>query len=248
MQKAFNAVSIQDGGIVYEICPIKADDVSAVAELYRSVAITDCNYRERFEQGGSAAFDKIGGMFLILQEEALFRIVHDPKELFLVARGEDGSIAGCIWYSFNHQNFRIVSQVKWNGNSDLTDCFRQWRDTDTLVYGREIIVRPGTGHLALYLFEVIQKYLYCCGYRVSFGEVYRLRNYTDFNGTTKLDMLNQPSYHTLCHTGGIEAGIIPKRWHTIGKYSICLDAIFFYWQFENSLPVLQDYLKRKITR
>ncbi|MEG1996387.1 MAG: hypothetical protein RR036_02625, partial [Oscillospiraceae bacterium] len=101
-----------DGEMVF-IRPMKKEDISAVAQMYADVAITDQNNKSKLSPQSEQSFGKTGGMFIVNDQSYLEKLLESDMELMLVAQSKEQEISGFIWYSLDKNNMNGFSSLKF---------------------------------------------------------------------------------------------------------------------------------------
>lgn len=236
------------------IRPMIKEDINEVAQLYKSVAITDKNYKTKLSPKSEGSFEKNGGMFLINDKKRLEQLFYSDKELMLVAQDKENIICGFIWYSLDKENMQSLSSLKFNPNyANYNKIIKQNFKDNSLVFGKEIIVTTDKKikQLPLLLFYCILSFLHEENFLFSTGEVYQVKGFEDEFGKHTVDMLNIRSYKTLSNSGGIHIGSIPVKNLDLQNYCVDIVSHVFIWDINKSIINMENYLNNsniKITQ
>lgn len=161
-------------------------DAAAIAELYRSIAVTEKNMKEKFDPGSEHSFARTGGMFEIIDRQRLECELEAPDSFFAVFEESEGEPLACFWFSEKNPELEFLADRKGE-----------------TVYPREVIVSPKARgrHLGKLIYYTIFEAMEQNGYRESICDVYQALGYQDADGWHETNMLNEPSYGNLLALG-----------------------------------------------
>ena len=199
-------------------------DVPAIAALYREIAVTEENCREKFNKESSSSFEKTGGMFLVMQEEEISMEMKNQDSFWAVLEDYEG-IGGVFWYSARNDLLRNEEEIL------LPEDF----DRRKLVYPREVIVSSRwKGRKAAQLFyATILKEMMGQGYEYSLCDVYRVTAFqipdSDRIGEViKTSLLNYPSYMSLLGIGAYPLGAGQVKEISLPGYRVWIEPRLFW--------------------
>ena len=206
------------------------DDAEELARMYAEISVNKGNYHEKLEPGPED-FSKTGGMFIIHDKDSILEEMAKSRSLFGIIQSPDGCAAAMLWVSLDDPAFRTYKDT----------------DNDALIFAREIIVRLNNiPHLTALLFYTVFRTLKTLGYTHSIGEVYKVLEYQDRDGTHHCGMLNERSFRSIMDNGAMHTGKNPVR-ETVVK-SIPLIALIepqiVYFDYGIVLPTLEKKLEK----
>jgi hypothetical protein len=205
------------------------NDVSELADMYGKVAVTTDNYLKKFDYDCQDNFEKTGGIFAPLSEDAIHAEL--SKSIFTVITSDSGEISAMLWFS--HTNPAFAGKGYENDRLHIFAC--------------DIIVRPGSVKgLSRLMYYAGFSHLYECGFRYSLGEVYRILGYTDQNGAHDCDLTNFRSFNSIMKTGARHIGQNPV--HNIPLLNSGTDAdvsaavlpLIVRFDYDTVLPILEN--------
>ena len=170
-------------------------DIMPLARLYRACAVRRGNCFWRLSPGNPEAFDKIGGMYLIMGESDIEREIFDPHTLWAVLEDENGRTVGSFWFA--DYNEYLLPRFYKEGSA----------------YPREIVVDPRYGgrHIGALLYCTVFQSLVDGGYKQSICDVYETVAFEALGRRIEVGLLNKPSYINMLMLGGIYEGKAPVR-------------------------------------
>lgn len=231
------------------------EDAPRLARMYRECAIDRSNIKARLTPGGADAFERKGGMYVIMNEEEIRKRIGERDSLWAVieetgiqngagARGfgsasgaetrasasEAGgySLAGSFWISME--------------NEELPDKLRR----AGTVCPREIIVRREYAgrHIGRLLYHTVFHALLKSGYQKSVCEVYRTVGYEADGVKYPSDMLNRPSYIDMLLLGGKYEGASPVKEIHLKGLTVWVEPYIFSFIHEKALSLTEEMMDR----
>lgn len=199
-------------------------DVPAIAALYREIAVTKENCREKFDKESASSFEKTGGMFLIMQEKEISTEMKNPDSFWAVLEDCQG-IGGVFWYSASNDLIR----------EEVSSLLPKDFNRSKLVYPREIIVSSRwQGRKAGQIFyATILKAMMRQGYNYSFCDVYRVTafqipGFGKEGEAVKTSLLNKPSYMALLGIGAYPLGAGQMKEISLPGYRVWIEPQLFW--------------------
>lgn len=213
------------------------EDAPHLARMYRECAIDRSNIKARLTPGGADAFERKGGMYVIMDEEEIRKRISERDSLWAVIEetgiqngaGAGGySLAGSFWISME--------------NEELPDKLRR----AGTVCPREIIVRREYAgrHVGRLLYHTVFHALLKSGYQKSVCEVYRTVGYEADGVKYPTDMLNRPSYIDMLLLGGKYEGASPVKEIHLKGLTVWVEPYIFSFIHEKALSLTEEMMDR----
>lgn len=205
----------------------RPEDVGYLRKMYESCAIHRGNFRTRLKASNRAAFDRKGGMFVILSAEEIAREIENPHSLWAVMCGPDGMPAGSFW--IGDRNDSVPARLK----------------EENTAYPREIIVsgRYAGRHVGRMLYCTVFQALLEAGYDRSVCEVYRALACRDEKCLYETDMLNKPSYIDMLSLGGKYEGPAPVKELCLKGLTVWVEPHIFSFSHKKSVNLAEKEMK-----
>ena len=202
----------------------EAKDAEKIADMYAQCAIHRGNCKERLQRGNKDAFDKKGGMYLILDREGVEREIKNPHSFWALFTDQAGEPVGSFWFS-----------------DDNPDIPRSLKQPDT-VYPREILVKRECAgkKIGTMLYYTVFQAMLKAGYLRSVCEVYRTTAYETEGIRYSVDLLNKPSYIDMLMMGGKFEGCGAEKEIRLPGMRVWVEPHIFSFQHERALRLKEE--------
>lgn len=248
------------------------EDAPRLARMYRECAIDRSNIKARLTPGGADAFDRKGGMYVIMNEEEIRKRISERDSLWAVieetgiqngagARGF-GSASGAETYGGASEaggcgvsGVGVCGSAADTGAGRLAGSFWISMENEELpdklrragtVCPREIIVRREYAgrHVGRLLYHTVFHALLKSGYQKSVCEVYRTVGYEADGVKYPSDMLNRPSYIDMLLLGGKYEGASPVKEIHLKGLTVWVEPYIFSFIHEKALSLTEEMMDR----
>lgn len=230
-------------GIDYTFCKAGKNDIPAIAKLYRQIAVTKDNYRDRFCEESKDSFARHGGMFYIQTEETLPEAMEEAP-FYLLKEGDE--VISSLWAADSDPDFSDFTM-------DMIDKLEPQRqvqlqndlEENKVVYSREFIVSnyarlPKTSLVMLFL---LYRKMLQSGKSCSLVAIYRLIAWSDEQEKLhEINIFNERSYSMSIFCGGERIGQLPEIKKIVPPYQVVIRPQIIIFNFELVVKKLGDYL------
>ncbi|MDD2648452.1 MAG: hypothetical protein PHI27_12630 [Eubacteriales bacterium] len=229
------------------VTPLTAEEIPEIALLYRETQIKKAEYPERLNPESPDSFRIRGGMFEVHTEKSLRALLEDEREIFWLARDEDGKLMGTFWCGIYDEKYRHPENMLMKPEfSDYPRRVIEDTDGGRCYYIKEVIIchERRIRRLAESMFLYSMLAFYKRGFRRVCGEVFRLREYSCGGEWVSADMTNENSLKMVLRTKAAEVGEFKVKRVSCDGFTADITALMLSWE----LPRAMDALKAELDK
>lgn len=221
-------------------------DAPQLAQIYKNIAVTTHNYKEKFDEKSPQSFSKTGGMFTTHTQSSILTAM--SSSWFAVLRAQN-KIQASFWVSLQDPDFAgfVPCEAEFSGRNEEYSSLCEAIQAGRVFCPLELIVPVDSciPKASLLLFHTIFAAAARMGYTHSLGVVYQLHGYSDEHGKHSLSMCNKRSFTATSATGGFTIGTLPVREKILDGYSVLIEPHVFCFPYASVVPTLGEYLHQQ---
>jgi len=226
------------------ISPMAEADLEPLTAMYRKVWIRRDLCRSLLDPEAPRNFERVGGMFLIQDEESLARLASDPSEYVWVAREGERPL-GALWCGLSDVKYADPSRIlPYPGFEDLPGRVLRGLMDGTLYFSKEVLVAPDERgrRIPEALLGAAMRFFHARGFCQSCGEVYHVRAMRDGAGEREVGLFNDASFRMLERTGCRIEGEFPPCIVNADGFDALVSMRIVWWDLDVSLRMAGEAL------
>lgn len=246
----FEGEIIVSDEIIY-FCKAQKKDISALAKMYKDIAINSENYQEKFSPQSEERFEKTGGMFIVHDAQSIKAEMEKEDSFFIILTTDSGTMIASLWVTRQDPSFLdfIPERDAFMGHEDHYQALLKAINDQVVAYPREIIISKEykMSKTPLLMVAIFSYGMQKNGYTHSLGEIYKVCSYKDKSGSHYVNQLNYKSYNII--DGGVYGlkigtflGAFSPRRLDLVNFEVAIESHIFSLDFSQFLPTALEHL------